>query len=306
MQDASSTACTQVQSGTATVTVNQLPTALIGGTSEVCKDDASPFIIFSGSSGVAPYTFTYRINSGGTQTVTTISGNSVAIPVPTSTAGIFTYTLVSVRDGSSTSCEQPQTGSAVVTVNPLPQATINGTTAVCKDALSPLLTFTGSNGTAPYTFTYTVNSGSPQTVTTVSGNSVTLPAPTGTSGVYTYALVSVEDASATTCSQVTGGSATITVNPLPIASILGTTTVCKDAPFPNITFTGANGTAPYTFTYRINGGSDQIVATSVGSSVTVQVPTSTAGTFTYSLVSVRDASSTSCLQAQSGDAVSNH
>ena len=62
---------------------------------------------------------------------------------------------MSVRDASITTCSQAQTGSAIVTVNPLPTATISGTTAVCKDAASPNITFTGASGTAPYTFTYT-------------------------------------------------------------------------------------------------------------------------------------------------------
>ena len=59
------------------------------------------------------------------------------------------------------------------------------------------------------------------------------------------------------------GSATVTVNQLPTATISGTITVCKDAVFPDITFTGANGVAPYTFTYSVNGGSNQTVVSTV-------------------------------------------
>ena len=36
-------------------------------------------------------------------------------------------------------------------------ATIAGGTTVCINASSPLITFTGSDGTAPYTFVYTIN-----------------------------------------------------------------------------------------------------------------------------------------------------
>ena len=296
--DAIGSVCSQTQSGSAVVTVNPLPTATISGTTAVCKDAASPNITFTGASGTAPYTFTYTINSGSNQTVTTTVGNSVTVAVPTVTAGTYTYALVSVLDASSTACSQTQSGSAVVTVNPLPTATISGTTAVCKDAPSANITFTGASGTAPYTFTYIINGGSNQTVTTTVGNSVTVAVPNGAAGTFTYNLVSVQDASA--CLQAQTGSATVTVSPLPTATISGTTAVCKDAVSPNITFTGASGTAPYTFTYTINSGSNQTVTTTDGNSVTVAALTGAAGIFTYALVSVRDASIMTCSQTQSG------
>src|SRR5208283_757766 len=105
---------------------------------------------------------------------------------------------------------QPQEGSATVTVNPLPTAIIGGTTAVCQNATAPLITFTGANGTPPYTFTYNINSGATKTVSTTDGNSsVTVAVPTGTVGRFTYNLLGVEDNN--TCSQLQEGSATVTV-----------------------------------------------------------------------------------------------
>lgn len=285
------------------VTVSPLPTATISGATDVCLNAPSPDVTFTGSAGTAPYTFTYNINGGPNQTVTTTSGNSVTVSVPTSTVGTFTYNLVSVQDASPNLCSQAQTGSVVINVNPLPTATIDGTITVCENAPSPNITFTAGGGAiAPYTFTYTINGGPNQTVTTTSGNSVTVAAPTNTPGTYTYSLVSVSDGSTTTCSQLQSGSATVIVNPLPTASISGSTEVCLNAPSPDITFIGATGSAPYTFTYNINGGPNQTVSTTAGNSVTVSVPTAVAGTFTYNLVSVLDGSSTLCSQAQTGAA----
>ena len=61
-----------------------------------------------------------------------------------------------------------QLGLAVEKNNLLPpSATIAGTTTVCQNAASPLINFTGSAGTAPYTFTYRINGGANQTITTV-------------------------------------------------------------------------------------------------------------------------------------------
>ena len=303
VQDGSSTACSQAQTGSAIVIVNPLPTASITGTITVCLNAPSPNVTFTGANATAPYTFSYTINGGPVQTVTTVAGNSVTVAVPTGVAGTFTYTLVSVQDGSSTTCIQTQGGSAIVTVNPLPTAAITGTTAVCLNAASPNITFTGAVGTAPYTFSYTINGGPVLTVTTVAGNSVTVAAPTNVAGTFTYALVSVQEGSANTCSQAQSGSAIITVNPLPTASIAGTIAVCRNAPSPLITFTGASTVAPYTFTYNINGGANLFVTTVAGNSVTVAAPTNVAGTFTYNLISVQDGSSTTCVQAQSGSAV---
>src|SRR5690554_1720260 len=357
-----------------TVTVNPLPTASISGNAEVCLGDAEPTITFTGANGTAPYTFTYNINGGANQTVSS-TGNTATVLAPTNTDGTFTYNLVSVEDASSTSCSQSQSGSVTITVNPLPTASISGNTDVCLGDGEPTITFTGANGTAPYTFTYNINSGANQTVIST-GNTATITAPTTTDGTFTYNLISVEDASSTNCSQSQSGSVTITVNPLPTvsvstadaeicegasttltasgadsyswspatglsattgasvtanptttttytvtgtdnngcqntaqitvivnplptASISGNTEVCLGETEPTITFTGANGTAPYIFTYNIDGGANQTVI-STGNTATITAPTTTDGIFTYNLISVEDASSTNCSQSQSG------
>jgi gliding motility-associated-like protein len=75
----------------------------------------------------------------------------------------------------------------------------------------------------------------------------------------------------------------------PTATIAGTTSVCQNATSPQITFTGSGGTAPYTFTYNINGGPNIISAPSIGNTISVNQVTSAAGTFTYNLISVHDA-----------------
>jgi nitrogen fixation protein FixH len=298
--DANTPSCSQLQTGSAVVTVNPLPTATISGTTAVCQGATQPVITFTGANGTAPYTFTYNIGGGTNQTITS-TGNTATISVPTTTAGSVTYNLVSVQDASGTTCSQAQSGSAVITVNALPTATISGTAAVCQGATQPVITFTGANGTAPYIFTYNIGGGASQTITST-GNTATITVPTTAAGSVTYNLVSVQDASGTTCTQAQTGSAVVTVNPLPTATISGTTAACQGAAEPVITFTGANGTAPYTFTYNIGGGTNQTI-TSTGNTATISVPTTTAGSVTYNLVSVQDASGTTCSQAQTGSAV---
>jgi gliding motility-associated-like protein len=299
VHDASITACSQVQTDTATIMINPLPTATISGTTAVCEDTTMPMVLFIGANGTAPYTFTYNINNGNNQTISTIGSDSIALAVPTNTTGMYTYTLVSVHDSSTTACSQLQAGTATITVNPLPNATITGTTAVCVSAPAPNITFTGANGTAPYTFTYAINNVT-QPIVSSTGNSITISVPTSVAGVFTYSLVSVHDASSTACLQTQAGSAIVTINDLPTATIASSSlAVCKNDAAPSLTFTGGNGTAPYTFTYTINGGANQTII-SAGNSVTLAAPTGTLGTFTYALISVKDASSTTCSQTQTG------
>ena len=283
-----------------TIVISPKPLASISGNNSVCLNATSPNISFSTSNSTAPYTFSYNINGGPTLTATSATSNTVNVPVPTTATGTFTYNLLNITGNT---CSNAQSGNAAVIVNPLPDASISGTTAVCQNATRPVITFTVTSTTVgPYTFSYQINGGAIQTLTTTGSSTVaTVTAPTGTVGTYVYTLLNVTDGSSNACRRnLTNSSATITVNPLPTATISGNAEVCRNATAPLITFTGANATAPYTFTYTINGGPNQTVTTTTGNSVTVSAPTGTAGTFVYTLVSVQDGSTTACSQPQSG------
>ncbi len=93
-------------------------------------------------------------------------------------------------------------------------ASISGKASVCPNANNPLVTFTGSGGTAPYTFTYKINSGANLTCATASGSSTTtVSAPTNVVGKFDYILVSVTDATNTT--KLTPDTISVIVNSLP-------------------------------------------------------------------------------------------
>jgi gliding motility-associated-like protein len=213
-------------------------------------------------------------------------------------AGVANITVtVTDNGGTAFGGVNVTTQTFILTVRSLATATIAGTIAVPQNAATPNITFTGANGTAPYTFTYNINGGTNRTVTTTTGNSVTVSAPTNATGSFIYNLVSIADVN---CGQPQTGTATITIRPLPVATIAGSTALCINSASPVVTFTGSVGTAPYTFTYTINGGTNRTVTTTTGNSATINAPTNTAGVYTYTLVSVADAFAS---QVQTGNAV---
>ena len=287
---------------TGTLNISTLPTAKISGTQVVCQFDENPEIVFEGALGIAPYTFTYSVNSGAEQTITTTTTNDISIPISTEQEGVFTYSLLRVEDSGTSNCGQSQSGSATVVVNSLPTATINGSTKICKGSDSPIVTFVGDDGRSPYTFHYAINDGELLSVTSLTGDIVTVEVPTDVSGSFIYQLVSVRDASDTQCERNQSGTVNIIVQDLPHAEISGSSAVCfNDAPG-EITFTGSEGIAPYTFRYTINNGNVNNISTSQGNSITIQVPTNEVGTFEYDLVSVQDDSDLNCEKFVSGKA----
>lgn len=196
-----------------TVTVKPLPQGAITGAATLCLNATAPNITFTGSSGTAPYTFTYKINGGSNQTIGSGTGNTATVSVPTNVKGNYEYALTRIDDAGG--CGQVLTINALVKILPKPTAAISGTASACAGSLPQPVTFTGSNGDAPYTFVYRINGGPDQQIVTTSGASVQLGVPANIAGTYTYTLVGVQDANGGLCKQSATGSAVITINSIP-------------------------------------------------------------------------------------------
>ncbi|MES2411753.1 MAG: choice-of-anchor J domain-containing protein [Bacteroidota bacterium] len=283
--------CTQPLTGSVLITVEALPTVTISATPAICEGTAAT-VTFNGTPNA---TVTYTVDIGTNQTITLDSAGIATITTPLLTVD-STYTLVSITANGTLACNRTITGSATITVNALPTVSISGTTSICSGATATI-TFVG---TANATVTYTVDSGSNQTILLDSTGNATITTP-ALSLNSTYTLVSVSNV--TSCSQIVTGNAVVTVGALPTATISGTNTVCLNDACTNITFTGANGAAPYTFTYSINTVVQPPISTTIGNSASICVPTSTVGVFTYDLINVSSAGLASCTQAQTGSAV---
>ena len=115
-------------------------------------------------------------------------------------------------------------------------ATISGDATICQNGTSPLITFTGSDGTGPYSFTYSIN-GIPQE--SVIGNpSTTVSVPTGNPGDFTYTLTSVTDQSLNIIPLDVSVVVIVTPdNTITLTSPTNSPTSCINTLLPNITYT---------------------------------------------------------------------
>src|SRR4029079_15372036 len=171
-----------------------------------------------------------------------------------------TYALVSVANGTAPACPVPVTGTAIITVAPIPTATISGATTVCSGS-GANITITGTPGAV---VTYTINGGANQTANIGAGGTVVIPSGNLTANAP-YALVSVANGTAPACPVPVTGTAIITVAPIPMATMSGATTVCSGSGA-DITITGTPGAV---VTYTINGGANQTATIGAGGTVVI-------------------------------------
>jgi type IX secretion system substrate protein/beta-propeller repeat-containing protein len=197
--------CGSATSSSTAVTVNSLPAAVISGTTSICNGSTANITInFSNAPG--PYSFTY--NPGGI--VVNNSVNPAVIMV--SPASTTTYTLVAV---SNANCAGTVSGSATITVNSLPSATITpaGSTTFCSGGSVVLNAPVAANRMYQWKKSANLISGA-----TLSSYTAT------TSGNYRVIVTNT----VTGCSKTTGNATVVTANPKPAAAITpqGPTTFC--------------------------------------------------------------------------------
>ena len=195
---------------TLTLTVRDLPVVAINGNTTICQGETATLVATGGTS--------YQWSAMG-------QGNSITV----TEAGTYTVTATNAQACSATA-------STYVTVNPLPNITISGNTAVCQGNTTTLV----ANGAATYQWSNGV-SGAVNTI--------------GTFGIYTVTGISAEGCSNT-------ASATVVVYQLPVLNISGDTELCSG----ETTTLTANGAATYLWN---NGTTDAALTTGVAGTYTV-------------------------------------
>ncbi len=204
-----------------TITVTSLPNVSVAPPlSTICSGESTNISLSSPPPASTSVTFSWTVTdiTPASSITGASAGNGTQIAqtlVNTTTTNATVTYQVTPKDGNCPGIPV----DVEVTVLPPMTATIqaDGTATACQtDASSPTITFTGSGGATPYTFTYNINNGANQTVTTSSGNSVTINAPTTSYGVFNYNLLGISDSKH--CSNPGTGTATVIINPLPVLS----------------------------------------------------------------------------------------
>ncbi|MGA9638377.1 hypothetical protein, partial [Flavobacterium sp.] len=141
-------------------------------------------------------------------------------------------------------------------VNPVtpPTGTISGTTTVCQNGTAPEITFTGSGGSAPYTFTYDIDGVAQAPIsTTGTETSVKIVVNTANTGHFNYNLTSVHDTTTPILEQPLTDQATITINALPIVDFSFTNDNSCSGTIVQFS-SSVTGTATYSYAWDFGDG----------------------------------------------------
>jgi gliding motility-associated-like protein len=111
-------------------TIQSVPTPssnpITVSSTEVCAQGEYPKVTFLGSGGTAPYQFSYTLNGGNTQQISSV-GDSASLEVPTNSSGTFIYTLVSYKDANGVVALINESVSVTINPTPYPDTQLNGT-----------------------------------------------------------------------------------------------------------------------------------------------------------------------------------
>jgi hypothetical protein len=199
--------CSPLTPKSVSVTVNALPVPAIGGPASACINSTGN--IYSTAAGMTDYTWTVP---GGT--ITAGSGTKDITVTWTSLGN----QSVSVNYKNVNSCTAQNPTTYPVTVNPLPVPTITGPAAACVNSAGNIYT----TAAGMLTYNWSVTGG---TIMAGTGtNSITVTWNTAGSQNVSLNYINTNN-----CTAASPTIKTVTVNPLPIPTISGSSSVCVNS-----------------------------------------------------------------------------
>jgi hypothetical protein len=251
-------------------------TASLTGSATICAGGSADLSIEL--TGNQPWSITYN---DGTNDFTVSGITATPHIISVSPATTTTYTLTGGTDGDSNALSM--SGTAVITVNPLPAGDISGDTSICAGSLATLtVTLTG---TQPWEITYSDGT-TPVTVSGITTSPFTVDVSPSTTSTYT--LTAVKDANCDGTSMT--GSATVTVKPVPVVTVSPPTETFCSGGSTAITLSSLTPGATFTWTAALTSGTATGFADGTGTSIAQTLTNATAdpATVTYTITPAAD------------------
>jgi hypothetical protein len=246
------------------------PVASFSGVTTICSGTPLSIVLSSNTSGT---TFNWTASSTNVDNASSGSGTSIGQTLTASTTsnGTVVYTVTPTANGCPGS---PIT--ITVTVKPNPVTSFSGPTSICSgNTTSIVLTSTVSGTTFSWSSTESFATGS----SPGSGNSIaqTLSASSTSPGIVTYTVTP-------TANSCPGSpiNIAVTVNPAPVGSFTGITTICSGT---STALSLNSNVAGATYSWTISQSGTSGASGGSGNSIaqTLLATTSTPGTVNYTV-----------------------
>jgi len=278
--------CTALMSGSATILVNPVPVANnVTGTGNYCTGGPGVHVGLDFASTGIYYVLMYYGSP-----IDTIAGTGSGLDFGFEPAGLYTV----MGYNATTGCSNSMTGGAIVAISPLPNDYgVSGGGSFCTGSAGLDISLSGSDGGV----NYQLYKGSTPIGVPLAGTGLgTLDFGTFTApGVYTV----VAGSAGTTCTGTMSGSATISVNTLPVAHLVaGGGNYCAGAAGAPVTLTGSSTGVTYVLYYGGVATGDSVSGT--GGAISFG-PQTSAGL--YTVVATNPA--TTCTSNMTGSVIVN-
>ena len=276
--------CNRTMTGTATINVLSSPAvyAVTGG-GPICAGGSGVHI---GTSGSQPLV-NYQLYLGGIPSGGLFPGTGGAIDFAVfTTPGVYTVTAISTTTG----CSIAMSGSAIVTVNPIPSAyTVTGGGAYCSGGTGLHVGLSSSASGIQYQLLRGMTAVGP--AIPGSGSALDFGLQT-VAGTYTVTATNMT----TGCTAAMAGSAAISINPLPtIFSVSGGGSYCAGGSGVHVNLLGSSTG----FTYQLFNGASAVGTPLVGTGLPIDFGLQTAAGI-YSVVATNP--TTTCTGNMAGTA----
>jgi hypothetical protein len=238
--------------GNVTVVVDQLPTAIAGGSQTICANGTATVSGATASNGTILWT---------TSGAGTLSNNTTLTPTYSAVSGdagnSITLTMT-VTSNNACSTSPPATATYTVNVDPLPTAAAGGSQTICSNGTATVSGASATNGTILWTHN---GSGSIADATTLT--------PTYTAGLTDKGNAVILTMTVTSNNGCAGQTATanytVNVNPEPQVNQPSSQEICNGSSTTMINFSTTNTTGTTTYTWINSEPAIGLAASGTGS-----------------------------------------